>query len=350
MKILVTGGAGYIGSHIVKDLLSEKHQVFVLDNLSLGHRQAIFGYASDRGTTLTSRGQTRKIKYRSPTLIEDDLTDKNKLNQIFKKYKPQAVIHMAAHSLVGESMEKPEKYFQNNILNGINLLESMIENKIKFLVFSSSASVYGEPKKIPIKENDRIKPTNIYGQTKYIFEKLLEYFDQRSGLKYVSLRYFNAAGADVSGQIGEDHDPETHLIPNILKAALGQKKYLEIFGDDYQTKDGSCVRDYIHVSDLAQAHILALKYLAKKKISKIYNLGSENGFSVKEILEKCICVTKKIIPARIVQRRIGDPPILIASSFKIKKELGWQPKYSDLETIIQSAWQFHQKYPKGYKT
>lgn len=328
MRVLVTGGAGYIGSHIVKDLLKEKHQVFVLDNLSLGHRRAVLSPA---------------------VFIKADLSDKKKIDQIFKKYKPRAVIHMAAHSLVGESMEKPEKYFQNNVLNGINLLESMIENKIKFLVFSSSASVYGEPKKIPIEEKDQIKPTNIYGQTKYIFEKLLEYFDKKYGTKYVSLRYFNAAGADLSGRIGEDHQPETHLVPNILKTALGQKKYLEIYGDDYPTKDGTCVRDYIHISDLAQAHILALKYLLKNKKSTIYNLGSEKGFSVKEILEKCILITKKIIPVRIVQRRAGDPSVLIASSTKIKKELGWQPKYSDLEKIIQSAWKFHQKHPKGYR-
>lgn len=328
MKILVTGGAGYIGSHIVKDLLAEKHQVFVLDNLSLGHRSAVCSPA---------------------VFIKADLSDKNKINQGLRKYKPQVIIHMAAHSLVGESMEKPEKYFHNNVLNGINLLEAMIKNKIKYLVFSSSASVYGEPKKIPIKESDQIKPTNVYGQTKYVFEKILDYFDQKYGLKYISLRYFNAVGADISGQIGEDHNPETHLIPNILKAALGQKKFLEIYGDDYKTKDGTCVRDYIHVSDLAQAHILALKNLVKNKKSKIYNLGSEKGFSVKEILEKCIDVTKKIIPARIVNRRTGDPAILIASSTKIKKELGWRPKYSDLEKIIQTAWQWHQKNPRGYK-
>lgn len=328
MKILVTGGAGYIGSHIVKDLLEKKHKVFVLDNLFLGHRRAVL----------------------SPAIfIKADLSDKNKLNQIFKKYKPQAVIHMAAHSIVSESMEKPEEYFNNNVLSGLNLLEAMKANKIKYLIFSSSASVYGEPKKNPIKENDRIKPTNIYGQTKYIFEKLLEHFNKQYGLQYVSLRYFNAAGADLSSEIGEDHNPETHLIPNILKVALGQKKYLEIYGDDYKTKDGSCIRDYIHVKDLAQAHILALMFLLKDKRSKIYNLGSENGFSVKEILEKCILVTKKIIPARVVWQRAGDPAVLIASSAKIKKELGWQPKYSGLETIIQSAWNFHQKYPKGYR-
>jgi len=328
MRILVTGGAGYIGSHIVKELLEEKHKVFVLDNLSLGHRRAVLV---------------------SAVFIKADLSDKKKINQILKKYKPEAVIHMAAHSLVGESMEKPEKYFNNNVLNGLNLLEAMAINKIKYLIFSSSAAVYGEPKQVPIKENDRIKPTNVYGQTKYVFEKLLEYFDQEYGLKYVSLRYFNAAGADLSGQIGEDHHPETHIIPNILKVALGQKKFFEIYGDDYKTKDGTCVRDYIHVSDLAMAHISALKSLTKNKKSKIYNLGSEKGFSVKEILEKCILVTKKIIPVRIIQRRAGDPLKLIASSAKIKKELGWKAKYSDLETIIESAWKFHQKYPRGYK-
>ena len=226
----------------------------------------------------------------------------------------------------------------------------MKANKIKYIIFSSSAAVYGEPKKVPIKENNRIKPTNVYGQTKYIFEKLMEYFDKEHGLKYISLRYFNAAGADLSGEIGEDHNPETHLIPNIFKVVLGQKKYLEIYGDDYKTKDGSCIRDYIHVSDLAQAHILALKFLIKKKRSKIYNLGSERGLSVKEILEKCILVTKRMIPARIIQRRAGDPPKLIASSARIKKELGWKPKYSGLETIIQSAWEFYKKHPRGYRS
>lgn len=327
MRIFITGGAGYIGSHIVKELMEEKHKIFIYDNLSSGHRQAVLG----------------------GVFIKGDLADKNKLNQVFKKYKPKVVIHLASFIEAGESMKKPKKFFENNVLNGLNLLEAMVKNKIKYLIFSSSAAVYGEPKRIPIRENDPIRPTNIYGLTKYIFEKLLEYFDQQYGLKYISLRYFNAAGADLSGQIGEDHRPETHLIPNILKVALGQKKYLEIYGDDYPTKDGTCIRDYIHVSDLAVAHILALKFLVKKKKSKIYNLGSENGFSVKEVLETARKVTGKKIPAKVERRRIGDPAILIASSSKIKKELNWQPKYSDLETIISTAWKFHQNYPKGYK-
>lgn len=339
MKILVTGGAGYIGSHIVKELLEEKHKVFVLDNFSLGHKQALLNLRKSASYQCSS----------ALVVIKVDLVDKNKLNQVLKKHKPQAVIHMAADSLVGESMQKPEKYFQNNVLNGLNLLEEMVVNKIKYLVFSSSASVYGEPKKMPIEENDKIKPTNIYGQTKYLFEKLMEYFDKNYDLKFISLRYFNAAGADPSGKIGEDHRPETHLIPNILKVALGQKKYLEIYGNDYPTKDGTCVRDYIHVNDLSVAHILALKFLIKKKMSKIYNLGSEKGFSVKEVLEMARKITGKKIPAKIKARRVGDPAILIASSAKIKKELGWRPKYSDLETIIRSAWKFHQMYPKGYK-
>jgi UDP-glucose 4-epimerase len=327
MKILITGGAGYIGSHIVKELLEEKHQIFIYDNLVKGHRQAVSG----------------------GFFIFGDLADKNKLNQVLKKYKPKVVIHLASFIEAGESMKKPEKYFNNNVLNGLNLLEAMVENKIKFIIFSSSAAVYGQPKKIPIKENHPLKPINIYGQTKYLFEKLLEYFDKNYGLKYISLRYFNAAGADLSGKIGEDHRPETHLIPNILKVALGQKKYFEIYGDDYPTKDGTCIRDFIHVIDLAHAHILALKFLVKKKKSKVYNLGSEKGFSVKEVLEKCILITKRIIPAIIAPKRIGDPPVLIASSAKIKKELGWKPRYSDLETIIKTAWNFHQKYPKGYQ-
>jgi len=339
MKILITGGAGYIGSHIVKELLEKKHQVFIYDNLVKGHRQAILNL---RQSVLSQRQSV-------PLLIEGDLADKNKLNQVLKKYKPKVVIHLASFIEAGESMEKPEKYFQNNVLNGLNLLEAMVENKIKFVIFSSSAAVYGQPKKIPIEENHPLKPINIYGQTKYVFEEILRYFDKKYSLKYISLRYFNAAGADLSGEIGEDHRPETHLIPNVLKVALGQKKYFEIYGDNYSTKDGSCIRDFIHVTDLAHAHILALKSLIKKKQSKIYNLGSEKGFSVKEVLEKCILITKKIIPVRIAPRRVGDPPVLIASSAKIKKELGWQPKYSDLETIIKTAWNFHQKYPKGYR-
>ena len=326
MKILITGGAGYIGSHIVKELLEEKHQVFIYDNLVKGHRQAVLG----------------------GFFIFGDLADKNKLNQVLKKYKPKVVIHLASFIEAGESMKKPEKYFNNNVLNGLNLLEAMVENKIKFVIFSSSAAVYGQPKKIPIKENHPLKPINIYGQTKYLFEKLLEYFDKNYGLKYISLRYFNAAGADLSGKIGEDHRPETHLIPNILKVVLGQKKYFEIYGDDYPTKDGTCIRDFIHVIDLAHAHILALKFLVKKKKSKVYNLGSEKGFSVKEVLEKCILITKRIIPVRIAPKRIGDPPVLIASSAKIKKELGWKPRYSDLETIIKTAWQWHKSHPYGF--
>lgn len=327
MRILITGGAGYIGSHLVKELLKEKHQLFIYDNLSQGHRQAILG----------------------GVFINGDLANKNKLNQVLKKYKPKVIIHLASFINITESIKKPEKYFKNNVLNGINLLEAMVKNKIKYLIFSSSAAVYGEPKKIPIKENDPLRPTSIYGQTKYLFEKLMEYFDKNYNLKYISLRYFNAAGADPSGKIGEDHRPETHLIPNILKVALGQKKFLEIYGDNYPTKDGTCIRDYVHVNDLAMAHILALKFLIKKKKSRIYNLGSEKGFSVKEILEKCILITKKIIPARIMPRRAGDPPVLIASSAKIKKELKWQPKYSDLETIIKTAWQWHDSHPEGYQ-
>ncbi len=325
MRIFITGGAGYIGSHVVKELLKKNHQIFVYDNLSSGHRQAVLG----------------------GFFIKGDLEDKNKLNQVFKRYKPKVIIHLASFIEAEESMKKPEKYFKNNVLNGINLLEAMIKNKIKYIIFSSSAAVY-QPQKFPLKEDSPLKPFNVYGQTKYLFEKLLEYFDKNYGLKFISLRYFNAAGADLSGLIGEDHRPETHLIPNILKVALSQKKYLEIYGNDYPTKDGTCIRDYIHVSDLANAHILALKFLLKNKKSKIYNLGSEKGFSVKEVLEMARKITSKKIPAKIKPRRIGDPPILIASSNKIKKELGWQPKYSDLETIIKTAWQFYQNYPKGF--
>lgn len=330
MRILITGGAGYIGSHIVKELLKKKHQIFIYDNLSQGHRQAVLG----------------------GVFIKGDLADKNRLDKVLKKYKPQVVIHLAGFIEAGESMLKPEKYFQNNVLNGSNLLAAMIRNKIKYIIFSSSAAVY-KPQKFPLKENSLLKPSNIYGQTKYLFEKILEYFGKKYGLKFIALRYFNAAGADPSGKIGEDHQPETHLIPNILKVALGQKKYLEIYGDNYPTKNGTCIRDYIHVNDLAQAHILALKFLVNPptggKKSKIYNLGSEKGFSVKEVLETAKKITGKKIPVKIKARRVGDTPVLIASSQKIKKELKWQPKYSDLGTIIQTAWQFHKSHPKGYK-
>jgi len=316
MKILVTGGAGYIGSVIVKKLIDNKHEVVVLDDLSQGHLEAI----------------DKKAIFVKANLSE--------INNVFKKFKFDAVIHMAAHSLVGESMENPKKYFDNNVVNGINLLNVMLENNCKKIVFSSSASVYGEPSKVPIKEDFELKPSNFYGETKLIFEKILEWYKKAYGLKYTSLRYFNAAGA--IKECGEDHKPETHLIPIILQVALGKRKEINIFGDDYKTKDGTCIRDYIHVSDLADAHILALEK------DGIFNLGSEQGYSVKEIVEIARKVTGKEIKVKISDRRAGDPAVLVASSEKIKKELCWKAKFG-IKDIIKSAWDWHSKNVDGYK-
>ena len=254
----------------------------------------------------------------------------------------QGVIHLAADSLVGESMEKPGKYYRNNVANGLNLLEAMVKNGVKYIVFSSTAAVYGEPEEVPITESHPTHPENTYGESKLFFEKIMKRYDQIHGLKYVSLRYFNAAGADLSGQIGEAHDPETHLIPIVLEKALGIRDKLYIFGTDYPTKDGTCIRDYIHVEDLAAAHILAIEGLAAGLESRIYNLGNGEGYSVKEVIEVAEEVTGKKIEADIRERRAGDPAVLVASSEKIKKELGWQPLYPDLKTIIESAWRWHQ--------
>ncbi|CCU78239.1 UDP-glucose 4-epimerase [Halanaerobium saccharolyticum subsp. saccharolyticum DSM 6643] len=319
MNILVTGGAGYIGSHVLKALLKEGHQVITLDNLQKGYKEAVTG----------------------GKFIEGDLADKKLLNKIMKEDEIEGVIHLAADSLVGESMEKPGKYYMNNFANGINLLEAMINNDVKNIVFSSTAAVYGEPDEIPIKENNKTEPTSTYGESKLFFEKALKRYDDTYGLKYASLRYFNAAGADPEGEIGEAHDPETHLIPIVLQTALGIRDKIYIFGDDYPTNDGSCIRDYIHVNDLAAAHLLALEALAEGKESSIYNLGSGEGYSVKEVIDTVKEVTGRDFEVEISERRAGDPAVLIASSDKIQKELDWQPKYTELEKIISTAWQWH---------
>ncbi len=321
LNILVTGGAGYIGSHIVQSLLQANNRVIVLDNLSKGHREAV----------------------PVDVFIEGDLADRGLLDRIFREEVVDGVIHLAADSLVAESMAKPGRYYYNNICNGLNLLEAMVEHQVKYLVFSSTAAVYGEPEVIPIPEEHPTIPTNPYGESKLFFEKILARYQQIHHLQYISLRYFNAAGADPAGQIGEAHHPETHLIPLVLKQALGSSDKFYLFGDDYPTEDGSCIRDYIHVNDLAQAHLLALHSLTAGMDSAIYNLGNGQGYSVKEVLQVAGEVTGKLIETEIRPRRAGDPAVLVASSKKIKEQLGWQPCVIDLKEIIETAWQWHRK-------
>ena len=326
--IFITGGAGYIGSHVVKRLIELKHKVIIYDNLSKGHIESV---------------------NKEALFIEGNLSDKAKINSTFKERKIDAVMHFAGYIVVSESMKDFDSYFQNNVTNSINLLEAMKENNVNKIIFSSSAAVYGEPNKIPIDENEPIKPKNPYGFTKVVFEDILNWYDQLHGIKSISLRYFNAAGADSSGEIGEDHNPETHLIPNILFVALKKNKVVEIFGTDYDTKDGTCIRDYIHVLDLADAHILAFNALNDGKETTAYNLGSEKGYSVKEILDVTKQVTGKEIQVKESERREGDSAILLASSEKIKKELGWNPTHSDIKTIVKDAWNWYKKHPDGYK-
>lgn len=327
MAILVAGGAGYIGSHTVAELLDANEEVVIVDNLEKGHKGAVLGGKFYQG----------------------DLRDDAFLDKVFSENKIEAVINFAAYSLVGESVGEPLKYYNNNVSATANLLKKMKEYDVKAIVFSSTAATYGEPENIPILETDRTEPANPYGETKLAVEKMLKWSDNAYGIKYVSLRYFNAAGAHMSGKIGEDHSPESHLIPIILQVALGKREHISIFGDDYDTPDGSCVRDYIHVTDLAQAHILALNKLRDGGDSDIYNLGNGKGFSVKEVVELTREVTGKEIKAVIAERRPGDPATLIATSEKIQKELNWQPKYGDLKTIIESAWNWHKNHPNGFE-
>jgi UDP-glucose 4-epimerase len=323
--ILVTGGAGYIGSHVVKELLHQGHKPIVFDNLQIGHRKTA----------------------KNALFIEGDLSDQKKLTYTFQANSIDAVMHFAADCLVGESVQNPVKYFDNNVKNSLKLLEIIEEYKVKKIIFSSSAAVYGEPKIIPIPEDHPCIPTNPYGETKLIFEKVLQAFHDAGKLNYISLRYFNAAGADPEGELGEDHSPETHLIPLVIKAALDGIS-VPVFGTDYNTPDGTCIRDYIHVTDLALAHILALRKLEQEQINSIYNLGNGNGYSVKEVIETVKKVTGRKIAAVDLPRRPGDPARLVASSEKIREELGWIPKYPDLETIVETAYQWHKKHPKGY--
>ena len=327
MAILVAGGAGYIGSHMVKDLIEHGEDVVVADNLSTGHRDAI----------------NPKAKF-----YEGDIRDRKFLDKVFDNEDITAVVHFAAFSIVPESMSKPLKYFDNNTGGMITLLEAMRDHNIKYIVFSSTAATYGVPEHMPIKETDPQNPINPYGLSKLMMEKMMAWADEAYGIKFVALRYFNVAGAAPDGTIGEDHGPETHLVPIILQVAQGKRKELSIFGDDYNTPDGTNVRDYVHVMDLADAHILAIKYLEAGNKSNAFNLGSSTGFSNKQMLEAAREVTGKPIPAKMAPRRPGDPDSLVAASDKARTILGWKPKYDDVHDIIATAWKWHSTHPKGY--
>ena len=326
MSILVTGGAGYIGSHCVAALIDRGVDVVVVDDLSKGHKEALKGGRFYLGS----------------------VADKEFLSSVFEKESIEAVIHFAAYSLVGESMQIPEQYFRNNVTAGLTLIETMIQYKVPYLVFSSTAATFGEPENIPIVETDRQVPTNPYGESKLIVEHMLRWCDQAHGLKYCALRYFNVAGARADGTIGEDHRPESHLIPLILQVAQGKRDKLSLFGTDYPTKDGTCVRDYIHVEDLIDAHMLALDYLRAGNPSTAFNLGNGQGFSNREIIEAARRVTGHPIPVSEEGRRPGDPATLIASSQKAMDVLGWKPKYTNVEDIITTAWKWHSTHPNGY--
>ena len=328
MSVLVLGGAGYIGSHTVYELIDNGYDVVVADNLSTGHIQAVHP----------------KAKF-----YKGDIRDKDFLSGLFKSEDIDSVIHFAAYSLVGESMQEPIKYYNNNLYGTMNLLDCMEENNVKNIVFSSTAAVYGEPEKVPIDENDITNPTNTYGETKLSMEKMMKWQSMAKGLKFVALRYFNACGAHASGKIGEDHFPETHLIPIILQVPNKKRNSITIFGNDYNTPDGTCIRDYVHVTDLARAHILAMEYLKNGGSSNVFNLGSGVGFSVKEIVEASEKATGFDIPKEFGARRAGDPAKLIASSQKAKDVLGWKPEFDDIDKIIKTAWLWHKTHPNGYE-
>lgn len=327
MAILVAGGAGYIGSHMVKDLINHGEEVVVADNLSTGHRKAVDKQAK---------------------LYIGDIRDRRFLDQIFTNEDIKAVVHFAAFSIVPESMTKPLKYFDNNTGGMITLLEAMRDFGVKYIVFSSTAATYGVPERMPIKETDPQKPINPYGLSKLMMEEMMGWADRAYGIKFVALRYFNVAGAAPDGTIGEDHGPETHLVPIIMQVAQGKRKELAIFGDDYDTPDGTNVRDYVHVMDLADAHMLALKYLFSGNESAAFNLGSSTGFSNKQMLEAAREVTGKEIPAKMAPRRPGDPDSLVAASTKAREVLHWQPQYDDVHDIIATAWKWHSTHPEGY--
>ncbi len=327
MAILVLGGAGYIGSHTVKALVEAGRDVAVADNLSTGFRKSVSPEAR---------------------FYEADIRSRAELERVFDHEEIEGVIHFAASSQVGESMKDPLKYYDNNLVGTKVLLETMVAHKADKIVFSSTAATYGEPERVPILESDKTEPTNCYGETKLSMEKMMKWVSSAHGLKYVALRYFNACGAHPDAEIGEAHNPETHLIPLILQVPLGQREKIMVYGDDYPTSDGTCIRDYIHVCDLAQAHILALDYLLKGGGCDVFNLGNGVGFSVKEVVDRAREVTGHPIPAEITPRRAGDPAQLIASSEKAKNVLGWKPRYDDLGTIISSAWKWHSTHPHGF--
>ena len=319
--ILIVGGAGYIGSHANKELTKRGYKTLILDNLIYGHKSSV----------------------KWGTFVQGDLGDKETLRQIFKAYKIEAVMHFAAFAYVGESVTDPAKYYQNNVINTINLLDVMLEFNVKKFIFSSTCATYGNPIEIPITETHPQVPINPYGQSKLMVEKILSDYSHAYKLEYVALRYFNAAGADAEGEIGEDHDPETHLIPLVLDVALGKREEINVFGSDYETKDGTAVRDYIHVTDLADAHILALEYLKKGEPSTVFNLGNGLGYSVQEVIDVAQKVTGKEIKTIYAPRREGDPAILIGGAEKAIKTLGWKPQFAQLEQIIETAWKWHNR-------
>jgi UDP-glucose 4-epimerase len=319
--ILVVGGAGYIGSHMVAGLLNAGYPVVTLDNLSKGHRELLPG----------------------GDFIEGDAGNSEDLDRVFGQYPVKAVMHFAAWSLVGESVEKPLAYYRNNVAHTLTLLETMQQHRIPYFIFSSTAAVYGEPLETPISEDHPCVPTNPYGATKLAVERMLQHASHASGLRYSSLRYFNAAGADASGELGERHQPETHLIPLVLQVATGERDAIEIFGNDYPTADGTCVRDYVHVSDLTRAHLLALEALLQGGDNSVYNLGNSTGYSVKQVIDTARKITGHAIPAVTVARRAGDPAVLVADSSRIRSGLGWKPEYESLEAIIRTAWAWHRK-------
>lgn len=324
MKVLVTGGAGYIGSIVVEQLIQAGETVVVFDNLYQGHRAAVHPAA---------------------TFVGGSLADRSAVDDLLNEHRPQAIMHFASHTLVGESMENPFRYLGENVTNGLNLLQSAVQHGVRRFILSSTANLFDEPARMPIDEAETIVPGSPYGESKYILERMLYWLDRTHDFRYAALRYFNAAGA--SAERGEDHHPETHLIPIVLSVALGKRDKVIIFGDDYPTRDGTCVRDYIHVIDLAQAHILALRALNRG--SRVYNLGNGQGFTVKEVIQTAREISGHPIPAEIGLRRPGDPDVLIASSDRIRGELGWEPQHADLRDIIESAWKWHQAHPHGYE-
>ena len=327
MAVLVCGGAGYVGSHCLEVLQKAGYTCIVVDNLSRGHAQAVGN---------------------APLLV-GDISDAHFLDQVFTEHRIDAVLHFAAASQVGESMQNPILYYENNLCATVTLLKAMLRHGVTQIVFSSSAAVYGEAQQVPITENSPKQPTNPYGETKLAMERLMHWCSQAYGLRYVSLRYFNAAGASPSGLIGEDHTPETHLIPLVLWAAQGRREKISVFGTDYPTPDGTCIRDYIHTTDLAQAHLLALQYLENGGASDCFNLGSQNGLSVLEIIKAAKQVTGVDFPVEFAPRRAGDPAVLVASNQKAKEILGWIPQCSDAQSILQSAWQWHREHPNGFE-